>query len=201
MIRDYALFASGLLVDKIGGPSVKPYQPDGVWEAVAMPESNTSNYSRDSRRQALSPEHVHPLEAGRPARFDGPAQRPEPRNLRGPSRADQHPAPGLGHPQRRPVRRGGPAPGRADAERRPDASRPDRLDGASAPQPAAPSTRDGGRRRLAAALLAYYREHPAEAAQLVAVGESKPDRVSPVELAAWTMLANELMNLDEVLNK
>src|SRR3954454_24116691 len=48
MVRDYALYASGLLVPKIGGPSVKPYQPDGVWEAVAMPESNTRNYRRDS---------------------------------------------------------------------------------------------------------------------------------------------------------
>jgi hypothetical protein len=36
MLRDYALATSGLLVRKIGGPSVKPYQPDGVWEAVAM---------------------------------------------------------------------------------------------------------------------------------------------------------------------
>ncbi|MCX6879463.1 MAG: DUF1553 domain-containing protein [Verrucomicrobia bacterium] len=48
MIRDQALFVSGLLVDKLGGPSVKPYQPDGVWEAVAMKESNTSRYARDS---------------------------------------------------------------------------------------------------------------------------------------------------------
>jgi hypothetical protein len=48
MIRDCALAASGLLVEKVGGPSVKPYQPDGVWEAVAMPESNTRYYQRDS---------------------------------------------------------------------------------------------------------------------------------------------------------
>jgi len=47
-IRDTALSMSGLLSQKIGGPSVKPYQPDGVWEAVAMPESNTRNYRRDS---------------------------------------------------------------------------------------------------------------------------------------------------------
>lgn len=32
MIRDNALAASGLLHTKIGGPSVKPYQPDGVWD-------------------------------------------------------------------------------------------------------------------------------------------------------------------------
>ncbi len=47
MVRDSALAASGLLVPKIGGPSVKPYQPDGVWEAVAMIGSNTRDYVRD----------------------------------------------------------------------------------------------------------------------------------------------------------
>ena len=39
MVRDYALAASGLLVRTIGGPSVKPYQPAGVWSRVAMPGS------------------------------------------------------------------------------------------------------------------------------------------------------------------
>jgi hypothetical protein len=48
MIRDQALAASGLLVRKLGGPSVKPYQPEGVWEAVAMPESNTKKYVPDT---------------------------------------------------------------------------------------------------------------------------------------------------------
>ncbi len=47
MVRDYALAASGLLVEKIGGPSVRPYQPEGVWEAVAMIGSNTRNYKAD----------------------------------------------------------------------------------------------------------------------------------------------------------
>lgn len=47
MIRDSALWASGLLVQKIGGPSVRPYQPPGVWEAVAMPGSNTRDYVVD----------------------------------------------------------------------------------------------------------------------------------------------------------
>lgn len=36
MLRDQALFASGLMVEKIGGPSVKPYQPAGLWEEIAM---------------------------------------------------------------------------------------------------------------------------------------------------------------------
>ena len=51
-------------------------------------------------------------------------------------------------------------------------------------------------------LLAYYQAHPDEAKKLIAVGESKADpTLDPATLAAWTMLANELMNLDEVLNK
>jgi hypothetical protein len=48
MVRDYALAASGLLAHKLGGPSVKPYQPEGVWEAVAMIGSNTRDYKADS---------------------------------------------------------------------------------------------------------------------------------------------------------
>ena len=35
MIRDQALFVSGLLVEKIGGPSVKPYQPPGLWKELS----------------------------------------------------------------------------------------------------------------------------------------------------------------------
>jgi mono/diheme cytochrome c family protein len=36
MLRDQALAASGLLAEKIGGPAVKPYQPPGLWEEIAM---------------------------------------------------------------------------------------------------------------------------------------------------------------------
>lgn len=45
-IRDQALYVSGLLVEKAGGPSVKPYQPEGLWQEVAMPQSNTREYKR-----------------------------------------------------------------------------------------------------------------------------------------------------------
>jgi mono/diheme cytochrome c family protein len=45
-IRDHALHVSGLLVEKLGGPSVKPYQPDGLWEEVSMPQSNTRVYQQ-----------------------------------------------------------------------------------------------------------------------------------------------------------
>lgn len=48
VLRDMALSASGLLSAKTGGPPAKPYQPEGIWEAVAMPQSNTRSYQEDS---------------------------------------------------------------------------------------------------------------------------------------------------------
>ncbi|MBX2852829.1 MAG: PSD1 and planctomycete cytochrome C domain-containing protein [Phycisphaeraceae bacterium] len=48
LIRDHALAASGLLNKAIGGPSVKPYQPAGLWREVSMgPRSNTNVFKRD----------------------------------------------------------------------------------------------------------------------------------------------------------
>jgi len=52
MIRDSALFTSGLLVDRLGGPPVKPYQPSGLWK-----ETGWGSFERDegegSRRRSL----------------------------------------------------------------------------------------------------------------------------------------------------
>ena len=47
VIRDQALAASGLLVEQIGGPGVRPYQPEGLWKAVAYPDSNTQVFMAD----------------------------------------------------------------------------------------------------------------------------------------------------------
>ena len=44
--------------------------------------------------------------------------------------------------------------------------------------------------------------HPEAAKELITVGESKPDeKLYPIEVATWTMIANLILNLDEVLNK
>ena len=48
VIRDQALQLSGLMVDMRGGRGVHPYQPPGLWKAVAYPSSNTANYMQDS---------------------------------------------------------------------------------------------------------------------------------------------------------
>ena len=58
-------------------------------------------------------------------------------------------------------------------------------------------------------LLAEYQDHLANftknlesAKKLIAVGESQPDpKLNPSELAAWTMIGNLILNLDEVMNK
>ena len=65
---------------------------------------------------------------------------------------------------------------------------------------------DGEEAQVVADALAGYRARfakDAEAArQLIAFGESKPDPgLAPAELAAWTLVANLLLNLDEVVNK
>lgn len=48
IIRDQALFVSGLMHGDIGGPSVKPYQPAGLWKPVGFGGSNTSVFTQDS---------------------------------------------------------------------------------------------------------------------------------------------------------
>ena len=203
MIRDYALFAGGLLVDKIGGPSVRPYQPDGVWEAVAMPESNTRNYKRDSGeklyrrsmytlwKRAAPPASMDLFNAPnretcavRRERTNTPLQALVTLNDEQFIEAARHLAEQiLGSSEQSDQ-------GRFDAIARRLLNRP---------------LRDGERpvvENSLRVLLDYYRGHPEEAARLLSVGESRPiDSLPKPELAAWTMLANELFNLDEVLNK
>ena len=109
MIRDYALAASGLLARKIGGPSVKPYQPPGVWEAVAMRESNTREYTQDHGenlyrrslytfwKRAAPPVSMEILNA------------PDARNVRGAPRPHRYAVAGAGDVERPAIRRSRPA--------------------------------------------------------------------------------------------
>jgi hypothetical protein len=64
-----------------------------------------------------------------------------------------------------------------------------------------PAERDICRRGLEH-FTSGYRADPEAAKKLIAVGESKADpKAPPADLAAWTMLASQLMNLDEALTK
>ncbi len=52
MVRDQALFASGLLAERIGGPSVKPWQPPGLWEDAGANAQGNGGYQPDSGENA-----------------------------------------------------------------------------------------------------------------------------------------------------
>jgi mono/diheme cytochrome c family protein len=203
MIRDYALAASGLLVRKLGGPSVRPYQPEGVWEAVAMIGSNTRDYRRDDGdklyRRSL---YTFWKRAAPPASmdiFNAPSRevctvRRERTNT--PLQALVT----LNDPQFVEAARwlaqttlkdgGGKDETRIDFMARRLLCRPLRAEEMKVVQA---SLND---------LLAHYKANAEDAKKLLAVGEAKVDpKLDTNMLAAWTMLANEMMNLDEVLNK
>ena len=52
-----------------------------------------------------------------------------------------------------------------------------------------------------AKLTAWYQAHPEDAKAVITIGASQPEHDNAVLLASWTMLTNQLMNLDEVLCK
>ena len=52
VIRDQALAASGLLDFQVGGESVRPWQPGGIWEAVGYTNSNTQTFYPDFGKSA-----------------------------------------------------------------------------------------------------------------------------------------------------
>jgi hypothetical protein len=203
MIRDYALAASGILVPKIGGPSVKPYQPEGVWEAVAMIGSNTRDYKADTGeslyrrsmytfwKRSAPPASMEIFNAPnrelctvRRERTNTPLQALVTLN-------DVQFVEAARFLAQRVVKEGGDN----------DETRLDFLANRLLARPFRTDELSIVKQSLAD-LLAHYRGHADEAKQLIAVGESKADpALDPAELAAWTMLANELMNLDEVLSK
>ncbi len=54
MVRDQALAAAGLLVEKQGGPSVKPYQPEGLWKDISMQDMDyVQSHGPDLYRRSM----------------------------------------------------------------------------------------------------------------------------------------------------
>ena len=203
MVRDYALAASGLLSSRIGGSSVKPYQPEGVWEAVAMPGSNTRNYKQDSGEDLYRRSmYTFWKRSAPPASMDifNAPSRETCTVRRERTNTPLQALVTMNDPQFVEAARK-----LAELTLKTGGSTPDdRLAFLSARLLARPLRAE--EQKVVAASLAeltgYYEAHPADAQALIAVGESKPDAsLAPPSLAAWTMLANEVMNLDEVLNK
>ncbi len=202
-IRDNALFASGLIDRTMGGRGVRPYQPANIWEPVGYSDSNTRYYLQDHgsalyRRSLyvfLKRTAPHPFLVN----FDAP-NREQLCAVRDRTNTPlqalqlmndvQHVEAARALAERALAEGGSTTDERITFLYRTLLSR----------RPA------GDELRLVSANLAQqrklYRADPAAARKLVASGESKPRGVAPAdETAAWTMVANLLLNLDETLNR
>ena len=200
VIRDQALFAAGLLVEKSGGPSVKPYQPEGLWREIIKgrvtyaPDTGDKLYRRSLYtlwRRAVNPPLMSLLDANMRDVCDVSQRRtntPLQALLLMNDVTFVEAARNLGA---RLIREGG----NRDAERIAHALQ---LVTGRPPNPEE-------QKILAGELTAqrsHFAKHPKAAEQLIGLGESKADAsLDPVELAAHTALARVLLNLDETLTK
>lgn len=201
-LRDQALALGGLLRPDIGGPPVKPYQPINIWEPVAFGGSNTKTYVQDHGealyRRSLYSFWKRTAPAPSMSTFDAPSREGF---CVGRARSN---TPLQALALMNDVQNFEAA--RAFAERlltRPG-SEADRLAYAFRCATARTPTRE--ERGLLGEALKTHRAHfaaaPAEASKVIANGESKPKAVLPApEFAAWTMVANLLLNLDETVTR
>ena len=203
VLRDNALFAGGLMVEKLGGRGVKPYQPENIWEPVGFESSNTRNYVQD-HGEALYRRSLYTFikrTAPPPfmSTFDGPNReqtcaRRERSNT--PLQAlqllnDIQHIEAARNLAQRILTEGGVKPEerldlgfRIVTSRRPTAAEAKILKASLDKQ-----TARFQKNKPAAELLIKYGESPTKAG------------LDAAELAAYTMVANLLLNLDETLTK
>jgi hypothetical protein len=200
LVRDYALTVSGLLSPKIGGPSVKPYQPDGYWENLNFPvrqymaDAGESQYRRGLytwwQRSFLHPSLVA---------FDAPS-REECCAERSRSNIPQQALVLLNDPTYVEASRAfaarilkessGSTSDRIAWAWRVALQRPPRADELATVE------------QLLTKHLKIYHDKPTDAAALLKVGLAPPSAgVDPGELAAWTHVARVLLNLHEMITR
>jgi len=203
MVRDSALFVSGLLVEKIGGRSVRPYQPPGIWEAVAFQGSTTQNYKMDDGdalyrrsmytfwKRTAPPPSLMALDApsretcvARRARTNTPLAALALMN-------DEQYVEASRRLAARMLKEGGATPAdrltygfRLATARRPSPSELEVLV------------------KLYTKQLGHYQSNRDEGLKLLSVGRSKRDESLDIsQHAAMTMMANLILNLDETITK
>jgi hypothetical protein len=203
MLRDIALQSSGLLVERNGGPSVKPYQPPNIWEEVSYPTSDTVRYVQEHgdalyrrsmytyvKRMASAPNMdtfdapMRDAVCTRRQRTDTPLQALVTMN-------DVQWVEAARSLAQRVIRETGEDP------RRRINRMSEILLAHDAPAPMAAVLETSFHR-----MQQHYAKDAKAAHLLVEVGEKKRDTSIPdPELAAWTVVASEMLNLDETVNK
>jgi Protein of unknown function (DUF1553)/Protein of unknown function (DUF1549)/Planctomycete cytochrome C/Concanavalin A-like lectin/glucanases superfamily len=203
MLRDIALQTSGLLVDKVGGPSVKPYQPANIWEEVSYPSSDTVHYVQEHgdalyrrsmytyvKRMASFPSMdafdapMRDVVCTRRQRTDTPLQALVTMN-------DVQWVEAARALAQRVIHEAGPNPQQR-------VNRMSEILLAHDPPASMAAALETSRQKL----QSHYEKDPKAAHALVQIGEKKRDLSIPEpELAVWTMVASEMLNLDETINK
>ncbi|MBM3736403.1 MAG: DUF1553 domain-containing protein [Acidobacteria bacterium] len=204
LVRDAALAASGLLSQDVGGRSVLPYQPPGLWEEMAFGgtfsmQAYKLSEGRDLYRRSMYTFWKRTVPPAQMAAFDAP-DREKCTSRRPVTNTPLQALIQMNDPTyveaarelaARTIRTAGPDPARRlqwsfrqVVGRAPDAAELEVL------------------RESVDRQMAIYRADPASAAKLIAVGSSKPDAaMAPAELAAWTTVASMILQLDEAITK
>jgi hypothetical protein len=204
LVRDNALAISGLLNEAVGGPSVLPYQPAGLWEEMAFGDGFSAqayrqSHGRDLYRRSMYTFWKRTVPPASLLTFDAPdrekcAARRALTNtplqalvlMNDPTYVEAARALGA-----RALREGG-----KDATSRLRYA----FRAATGRWPAAREV--AVLRGLLAKQLAIYRRDNKAAAALLNVGESPPDpRLDVAEAAAWTVVASTILNLDETISR
>jgi len=203
MLRDIALQSSGLLVDKVGGPSLKPYQPANVWEQVSYPTSDTLIYQQEHGaalyrrslytywKRMASPPSMDAFDAPmrdvvctRRQRTDTPLQALVTMN-------DEQWVEAARALAQRVILEGGRQPEQRIAFM-------SKILLSHDPPAKMEAVLEGSLKQM----RDHFAADPKAAHALVEVGEKRRDAsISEPELAAWTMVASEMLNLDETLSK
>jgi hypothetical protein len=204
MIRDTALAAGGLLDDRIGGPSVEPYQPAGLWEEMAFGEGFSGQHYEQSHGKDLYRRGMYTLwkrtvPPASLATFDAPS-REKCAARRGQTNTPLQALALLNDPTyveaaRALAQRALLEGGKDDKSRLAYAFR------------LATARRPTGKevdilRDLLKGRRDSFRKDRQAAAKLLKVGESERDRrLDPIEHAAWTTVTSVILNLDETITK
>ena len=204
MIRDTALAASGLLNGEIGGASVLPYQPPGLWEELAFGDGFSAqtyeqSHGKDLYRRSLYTFWKRTVPPASLATFDAP-DREKCTARRAQTNTPLQALVLMNDPTyveaarvlaERTLLEGG-----ADEKSR--AAYAFRLATARAPS----GKEIDVLRKLLRSRRLEFQSDTRGALKLIAVGESQPNKkLDPVELAAWTTVASVILNLDETITK
>ncbi|MEO7968161.1 MAG: PSD1 and planctomycete cytochrome C domain-containing protein [Opitutus sp.] len=196
-LRDQALAASGLLVNRPGGPAVKPYQPPGIWEEATFGKTKYEPDHGDALyRRSL---YIFWRRISAPTMFFDTAARTVCTVKPSRTNTPLHALATLNDTTYVEAARV-----LADHALTADSADQRRLDFvfqqvlARKPESAEANVLLGGLKRQ----RAHFAAAPSTATQLLSVGESKSNSaLKPIEHAAWTALCLAVLNLDETLNK